>query len=112
MSAFQRSSDALAMSSCQVNRASLEPTLAYSSMKFPPLVWTISSFLLVKLSNAASTVYLRPSGTQLGLLSASEADVLIAHHLGLEPTASLDDGTLQSLFESAGGQTALGRELL
>jgi len=95
-----------------MNRTSLEPTLANASMRLPPLAWTIASLLLARLSNAASTVYLRPSGTQFGLLSASEADVLLAHHLGLEPTASLDDDTLQSLLESAGGQTALGRELL
>jgi hypothetical protein len=49
---------------------------------------------------------------QVGPISATEADVLLAHHLGLESTASLDDDTLQSLLESAGGQTTLGRELL
>jgi hypothetical protein len=81
-------------------------------MRFPTLVWPTVSLLLAGLSNAAATVYLRPSGTQLGLISSTEADVLLAHHLGLESTASLDDDTLQSLLESAGGQTALGRELL
>lgn len=81
-------------------------------MKSLPLLWPLTSFLLPALSNAAATVYLRPFGTQVGKLSAAEADVLLAHHLGLESTASLDNDDLESLLESAGGQTTLGKELL
>jgi len=81
-------------------------------MKSLLLLCSITSLLFPVLSNAAATVYLRPSGTQLGKLSAPEADVLLAHHLGVESTASLSNEDLQSLLESAGGQTTLGRELL
>ena len=81
-------------------------------MKISATLSCLGSLFLADLSNAAASVYLRPSTTKLGPLSAAEADVLLANHLGLESTASLDDDNLASLLGSAGGQANLGKALL
>ncbi|KIM31201.1 hypothetical protein M408DRAFT_255534 [Serendipita vermifera MAFF 305830] len=81
-------------------------------MKSLPLFWPVTSFLLPVLCNAAATVFLRPSGVHLGELSAAEADVLIANHLGLESTVSLGNEDFEHLLEKVGGQAALGKQLL
>lgn len=81
-------------------------------MTLTSLVWIFGAFICAERSNAAASVYLRPSTASLSPLSGSEADVLLAHHLGLAPAFSQDDNSLQTLLESAGGQTSLGETLL
>lgn len=81
-------------------------------MRISATLSCLGSLFLADLSNAVTSVYLRPSTANLGQLSAAEADVLLANHLGLESTAPLDDDNLASLLESAGGQATLGKALL
>jgi hypothetical protein len=81
-------------------------------MRISATLSCLGSLFLADLTNAVASVYLRPSTANLGQLSAAEADVLLANHLALESTASLEDDNLASLLESAGGQVNLGKALL
>ncbi|CAG7854800.1 SubName: Full=Uncharacterized protein {ECO:0000313/EMBL:CCA68685.1} [Serendipita indica DSM 11827] len=81
-------------------------------MKAISVLCTLAASLLPALSNAATSIYLRPSELHLAQLTTEEADVLLAHHLGVEPAETLDTDKLQSLLEEAGGQVELGKSLL
>lgn len=86
-------------------------------MTLNSLVWVFGALLCAEWSNAVASVYLRPSttttaSTNLSPLGGSEADVLLAHHLGLEPAHAQDEASLKNLLESAGGQVSLGETLL
>lgn len=81
-------------------------------MKISTVLSCLGSVIIAELCNASVTVYLRPSTVSLGQLSGPEADVLLANHLGLESTASLDNGNLELLLENAGGQVTIGKALL
>lgn len=80
-------------------------------MRLSTTLSCLGSLFLAELTNAVASVYLRPSTAHLGQLSAPEADVLLAHHLGLESSASLDSDNLEFLLESV-GQATLGEALL
>ncbi|KAG8852749.1 hypothetical protein FRB91_006030 [Serendipita sp. 411] len=81
-------------------------------MRTTSILYALGALIFTELVDASASVFLRPSTTTYGQLSASEADVLLAHHLGVEPAGDSDFNKLESLLEKAGGQVALGKALL
>jgi len=83
-------------------------------------LWVFSILPVVSLAASSASVYLSPSsafGSSVQAaeeLSASQAELLLNHHLGLDAALPLDenDAWQNSVIEQAGGQGVLGQELI
>ena len=83
-------------------------------------LWAFSTFPVVSLALSSASVYLSPSpafGSFVRVaeeVSASRAELLLTHHLGLDAALSLGENHAwwNSVIEQAGGQGALGQELM
>jgi hypothetical protein len=82
-------------------------------------LWIFSTLPVVSLAASLASVYLSPSPAfgsfdQAEELSASQAELLLTHHLGLDTASPLDsdDAWWNSVIEQAGGQGVLGQELM
>ena len=83
-------------------------------------LWVFSILPVFSLAAPSASVYLSPSpafGSSLEAaeeLSASQAELLLTHHLGLDATSPLDsnDAWWSSIIKQAGGQGVLGQELM
>jgi len=83
-------------------------------------LWAFSILPVVSLAASSASVYLSPSpafGSSVQAaeeLSPSQADLLLAHHLGLDTSLHLDesDAWWNDVVEQAGGQGVLGQELI
>ena len=83
-------------------------------------LWVLSILPVFALAAPSASVYLSPSpafGPSFQAaeeLSASQAELLLAHHLGLDTALPLDSNHAwwSSVIEQAGGQGVLGQELM
>ena len=83
-------------------------------------LWIFSILPAVSLAASSASVYLSPSsafGSSVQAteeLSASQAELLLTHHLGLDTASPLDENDVwwNSAIEQAGGQGVLGQELM
>jgi hypothetical protein len=83
-------------------------------------LWVFSILPVVSLAASSASVYLLPSpafGSSVQAseeLSASQAELLLTHYLGLDTASPLDenDAWWNYVIKQAGGQGVLGQELM